>query len=180
MVGAGAPDLLPVDDPHLTVADAAVVVNPARSDPLPGSLKSWHQLSSPVTILGRSRRFSADEPCARMVGAARSIPDPSGVPTAPVASSTSLTRSSATREVRARSTPLARWARRTCRRGGRGARPTTRAPGPVRLDPPLHFFPDSCLQHLVRHLNGTISRICSVMDWQLSPDKERSPSPVVD
>ena len=54
----------------------ARVASPARSDPAPGSLNSWHQISSPVHS-GRSQRcFCSGVPCARIVGAAMPSPMP--------------------------------------------------------------------------------------------------------
>ena len=63
---------------------SARVVSPARSEPAPGSLNSWHQLTRPV----EDRR---DEPrdlvrrCrgSRIVGAAMSSPSPPGGRSAP-------------------------------------------------------------------------------------------------
>ena len=40
----------------------AVLRRPARSDPAAGSLKSWHQISSPVIIFGIQRCFCSSVP----------------------------------------------------------------------------------------------------------------------
>ncbi len=40
----------------------------ARSDPASGSLKSWHQTSSPRSIAGRQRCFCSSVPWASSVG----------------------------------------------------------------------------------------------------------------
>ena len=44
------PHLLAVDDPLVAVANGARVASDATSLPAPGSLKSWHQMSSPVKM----------------------------------------------------------------------------------------------------------------------------------
>ena len=80
---------------HSSPSRSARVVNPARSDPLPGSLNSWHHRCSPTTIGGRSRCFSSSDPCSRIVGAARPIPEPPAAPTAPQSSSAAATTASA-------------------------------------------------------------------------------------
>src|SRR3954452_7841913 len=68
---------------HSSPSRTAWVVSPARSEPLPGSENSWHHVASPVAV-GRSRRdFRSSEPCSRIVGAARPMPLPPAVPTAP-------------------------------------------------------------------------------------------------
>ena len=68
----------------------AFVWSEARSEPLPGSLKPWHQTSSPVRIFSRKRSFCSSVPWARIVGAA--IPRPmtptcSGASAMPISSS---------------------------------------------------------------------------------------------
>ncbi len=55
---------------------SARVDSEARSLPDPGSLNSWHQISSARVIGGRKRRRCASEPNANSAGAAR--PSPSG------------------------------------------------------------------------------------------------------
>ena len=69
MVGAGGPDLLAVDDPAAALKSARVVA-PARSEPLPGSLNNWHQLSSPVRMRRRNFFFCGSVPCSSSVAAA--------------------------------------------------------------------------------------------------------------
>src|SRR5579884_4304228 len=68
---------------HSSPCNSAVVVRPARSEPAPGSLNSWHHFSSPVSADPRKRARSASGPCARMVGAARPVAVPTAGPTAP-------------------------------------------------------------------------------------------------
>ena len=52
----------------------ALVARDARSEPAPGSLKSWHQASSLRTIGGRKRSRCSSVPCANRAGAARFRP----------------------------------------------------------------------------------------------------------
>ena len=61
---AGGPDLLAVHDPVVAVAHRGACAGPARSEPAAGSLKSWHQISSP-----RSMRLEVARFCS--VGAVR-------------------------------------------------------------------------------------------------------------
>ena len=49
-LAAGGPHLLAGDDPLVAVLDRPCVCRPARSEPAPGSLKSWHQAFWPVTM----------------------------------------------------------------------------------------------------------------------------------
>ena len=59
---------------HSSPSRTARVASPARSDPAPGSLNSWHQTASPVHS-GRSQRSCCSAvPKARMVGAAMPRP----------------------------------------------------------------------------------------------------------
>src|SRR5215471_15893220 len=53
---------------HSSPSRTARVRKPARSDPAPGSLKSWHHTSSPRSNPGRYRRFCASVPWAISVG----------------------------------------------------------------------------------------------------------------
>ena len=76
---------------HSSPSRSARVVSPARSEPLPGSLNSWHHVSSPVIARGSRRRFSSSEPWASSVGAASPMPPPTAGPTAPAAASSSAT-----------------------------------------------------------------------------------------
>jgi hypothetical protein len=46
----------------------------ARSLPEPGSLKPWHQISSPVSMGRRYLAFCSSEPAAMMVGPAIPVP----------------------------------------------------------------------------------------------------------
>ena len=50
------------------------MTSPDRSEPAPGSLKSWHQISCALTMAGSHRRHWSGVPCARSVGPARLIP----------------------------------------------------------------------------------------------------------
>ena len=50
----------------------------ARSDPEPGSLKSWHQMSRPVTSPGRNRATCSGVAWSAMVGPAIIGPMPLG------------------------------------------------------------------------------------------------------
>src|SRR5215469_9017634 len=50
---------------------SARVTAPATSEPLPGSLNNWHQMSSPVKMRSRNFSFCQSVPCARMVAAAK-------------------------------------------------------------------------------------------------------------
>ena len=58
---------------HSSPSRSARVARLARSEPAPGSLKSWHHSSSPRSIGARNRSFCASVPCARMVGPAMPI-----------------------------------------------------------------------------------------------------------
>ena len=69
---------------HSSPSRRARVCSPARSEPAPGSLKSWHQTSPPV-IPGRKRRLCASVPWAVIVGPARPWAMPAGGPSAPTA-----------------------------------------------------------------------------------------------
>src|SRR5687768_6516987 len=82
---------------HSSPSRSAFVCRLARSDPAPGSLKSWHQPSCPVTIGRRYRSFCSSVPCVRIVGPASSTPSPDGGPTAPAARSSSPTIDTASR-----------------------------------------------------------------------------------
>ena len=53
---------------------SARVASDARSDPEPGSLKSWHQVSSLRTMGGRKRSRCSSVPWAKSAGAARFSP----------------------------------------------------------------------------------------------------------
>ena len=85
----------------------AVVVSPARSDPAPGSLNSWHHVCSPVSSGARNRSRTASGPWVRIVGPASVVPPPTGIPTAPAARSSAWTTSSA-QAGRSRPEPAAR------------------------------------------------------------------------
>jgi hypothetical protein len=52
----------------------ARVDSEARSEPDPGSLNSWHQISSAVMIFCRYRSFCSFVPCSMMVGPASPTP----------------------------------------------------------------------------------------------------------
>jgi hypothetical protein len=62
---------------------SARVVKPARSEPAPGSLKSWHQAARPSRMGGTKRWICSGVPCVRMVGAAIKRPRPPGGRNAP-------------------------------------------------------------------------------------------------
>ncbi len=76
----------------------ARVPSAARSEPAPGSLKSWHQTSSPTHRGRRKRCFCSSVPYARIVGAAMPRPMPirrgslSGAPAASSSASTTAWR----------------------------------------------------------------------------------------
>ena len=59
---------------HSSPSRSARVASDARSDPEPGSLKSWHHTSSLRTMGGRKRRLCSSAPWAKSVGAARFSP----------------------------------------------------------------------------------------------------------
>src|SRR5947209_14626987 len=59
---------------HPSSAGVAFVVSDARSEPAPGSLNSWHQISSAVRILASHRSFWSAVPWANSVGPARLSP----------------------------------------------------------------------------------------------------------
>src|SRR6266542_6065527 len=59
---------------HSSPSRTARVRSPARSDPAPGSLNSWHHTSSPRSSEGRYRCFCASVPCAISVGATIPMP----------------------------------------------------------------------------------------------------------
>ena len=80
---------------HSSPSSSARVVSPPRSEPLPGSLNSWHHVSSPVIARGSSARLRSSEPWASSVGAASVIPPPTAAPTAPAAANSSDTTASA-------------------------------------------------------------------------------------
>ena len=61
---------------HSSPSRTARVASDARSLPAPGSLKSWHQISSPVNSGRSSRAFVSGCACATIVGAARKRPKP--------------------------------------------------------------------------------------------------------
>ena len=52
-LGQRRPDLLAVDDPLVAVAHGPGAEGGQVADPAPGSLKSWHQISSPASSGGR-------------------------------------------------------------------------------------------------------------------------------
>ena len=61
---------------HLLPTITAFVVAPAKSEPLPGSLKSWHHTSSPVTMRLRNFSLCISVPWFSIVAAANiRIPD---------------------------------------------------------------------------------------------------------
>jgi hypothetical protein len=63
----------------------ARVVRPARSDPEPGSLNSWHHARLPLYTGVTCRSICSGVPWVRIVGAAIIIPRPLGGGTAPKA-----------------------------------------------------------------------------------------------
>jgi hypothetical protein len=62
------------DTSHSSPSRTARVARPARSDPAPGSLNSWHQASSPVKVRRSSRSRTASSPLVTMVGPAMVSP----------------------------------------------------------------------------------------------------------
>ena len=48
--------------PWPSASRSARVVSPARSEPAPGSLNSWHQVISPRSVAGRNRSCWAGVP----------------------------------------------------------------------------------------------------------------------
>ena len=60
---------------HSSPSSSARVDSDARSDPAPGSLKSWHQISSARTIGGRKRSRCSSVPWANSAGAALWMPE---------------------------------------------------------------------------------------------------------
>ena len=59
---------------HSSPSRTARVARPARSEPAPGSEKSWHQISSPVNIGRSARRRRSSRPCVATVGPASESP----------------------------------------------------------------------------------------------------------
>ena len=59
---------------HSSPSRSARAASDARSDPAPGSEKSWHQISTFFTIFGRKRAFCSSVPQAMIVGPARLRP----------------------------------------------------------------------------------------------------------
>src|SRR5215469_5254061 len=53
---------------HSSPSSAALVCTLARSEPAPGSLNPWHQISSPDRMRGRNRCFCSGLPWAISVG----------------------------------------------------------------------------------------------------------------
>jgi hypothetical protein len=59
---------------HSSPSRSARVANPATSDPAPGSLKSWHQISSLVAMPRRNRCLTSSLPHAMTVGPPMPMP----------------------------------------------------------------------------------------------------------
>ena len=76
---------------HSSPSRTARHCSPARSEPAPGSLNSWHHASWPLTMGRRYRSFCSSEPWATMVGPASMTPSPPGGPNAPAAAMASAT-----------------------------------------------------------------------------------------
>ncbi len=70
---------------HSSPSRSALVAIAARSLPAPGSLKSWHQISSPRSIGPRKRCFCSSVPCWMIVGPAIGTPIPRGGGSASIA-----------------------------------------------------------------------------------------------
>jgi hypothetical protein len=68
---------------HSSPSRTARVCRPARSEPAPGSLNSWHHTSRPLTMSGRNRSRCSSVPCSTIVGPAIITPMPDGGPNAP-------------------------------------------------------------------------------------------------
>src|SRR4051812_24690536 len=58
---------------HSSPSRTALVLTPARSDPAPGSEKSWHHSTSPRSMGRRNRSFCASVPWRTIVGPAMPI-----------------------------------------------------------------------------------------------------------
>ena len=69
-VGERVPHLLAGDRPTRRRRARPCVARPARSEPAPGSLNSWHQASSPVNIRRSRRCLMASSPLVTIVGPA--------------------------------------------------------------------------------------------------------------
>ncbi len=65
---------------HSSPSRTALAWTLARSDPEPGSLKSWHQTALPVTMSGRKRSFCSSVAWSAIVGPAIMTPIPLGGP----------------------------------------------------------------------------------------------------
>ena len=65
---------------HSSPSRTARVARPARSEPEPGSLNSWHQASSPVKVRRSRRARSSSEPWVTTVGPAMVSPKNSRAP----------------------------------------------------------------------------------------------------
>ena len=76
---------------HLLPRLSARVTAPAMSEPLPGSLNSWHQVSSPVRMRFRNFSLCRSVPCARIVAAASVRMPALATPTAPILANSSST-----------------------------------------------------------------------------------------
>ena len=66
-LGLRRPHLLAVDDP-LVAVEHRLVFSDARSEPEFGSLKPWHQRTSPFMICGRNSCFCSSVPHRKIVG----------------------------------------------------------------------------------------------------------------
>ena len=70
------PDLLAVDDPLVAVRARPGWCSPARSEPAPGSLNSWHHAGLAGDDVADVVSICSGVPWSAMVGAASSSPSP--------------------------------------------------------------------------------------------------------
>ena len=91
VLGQRGPHLLPDEPPAAVDLAPARVRSEARSEPAPGSLNSWHQISSPRSVGRTNRSRCSSVPCARIVGTAQPAIFRSGSVTPAAASSSSMT-----------------------------------------------------------------------------------------
>ena len=68
---------------HSSPSRSALHETLARSEPAPGSLKSWHQPSVPLAKFGSQRCFCSSVPKVMVTGAPIRTPKPEGAPMTP-------------------------------------------------------------------------------------------------
>ena len=136
---------------HSSPSRSARVASDARSEPAPGSLNSWHHISSLRTIGGRNRSRCSSVPCANSAGAARLRPSGLSRPRLNGRSSGSTSARGRRRAGRARRTRPATSARRARTPRTPGTRPRTRracAPRGSRPAPPRAAGVDPRARHV--------------------------------